>query len=912
MNSKLEDVLNKMGDSDEIEKLLSDHGYDISILKQLVVKDGERGKDLADADAAYFNGKSLILVDRSFIERAEPQQIFDVLYHEVVHFLQELEGKGYEEEDQGTLSDPTELGAVLEDVKLRRSRGESEDQIREYLHQRFRDEPVDKQKLEDIRQQSLVASNEKVWRVLLFDGRGVQYFDNPDAAFKFYDKNKSEKQAMTPELVDRPKDIRTRKASLWMMADEDPEASVGDIINDQNIQQTVTGEAGEVSGTSEVPLGGKSPHNFPSSTKEATVLSAPLVLAYQFLKEGTPESKLLARENAVEFLRRLNYSLTTLLPNLYRRDQPDIRDMRDTLALVAKSFVESSGDFGNTLENVRQAILRTIQLKPYLNQHLGFLSHQLKEIGEMEKTAALPHKYFGPAPLSQTEQTMTPGEMTPTKNPAEEQQFTRSQNPEYALSLSNLPANYQLNPNQRAPSPNDDLRVVLKSLAMKKDHLLEQWLQSPDVLKPVEKAAEELGEEVEAYEATSVWSDTDVNDFRGRFALSVKTPTGFHTFDVKIFGTIDNYGPGDDYLTNVEFTMVESSPKIAHCGPCTPLKLEALRLLHDIAENRPELISSSDLARVGAAMASKDVTDFLKALSAVTPIPFGNFEADPIIPILQKLSNIFEQLVDIQEDIGNGSMKVVASVPGSKDFDFSSVQIAIPEREAKEVLKWSKENIPDSILNIDDGAHGREDYPHITVKYGIHSEDPKEVTALFDSTPAFKIRLGKISIFSNEEKPYDVVKVEVNSPELHELNKKIGEGVEVTDTFPEYKPHMTLAYVNKGEGEVYNGNKDFDGKEVAVKSIEFSSKNKEKGATPIQLISSLRSFGGVLDEMLESYPITQTDSEDPSKSSDRYPYGERALRNGDEDLLSVLEEMEKDPEDRDPVGKPDPDRTQVH
>lgn len=182
--------------------------------------------------------------------------------------------------------------------------------------------------------------------------------------------------------------------------------------------------------------------------------------------------------------------------------------------------------------------------------------------------------------------------------------------------------------------------------------------------------------------------------------------------------------------------------------------------------------------------------------------------------------------------------EVTASAPGTKDFSYSSVQIALPKEIAKEILDWSTKNIPNNILYKDKDGHGREDYPHITVKYGIHSSDATEILELLKGEKSLKLKLGKVSLFESKDKPFDVVKVEVLSDELHRLNKKISDNIKVTDTFPEYKPHVTLAYIKKGEGKPYDGNTDFINVEFTITELEFSSKEKEKGATPIILQAS--------------------------------------------------------------------------
>lgn len=187
----------------------------------------------------------------------------------------------------------------------------------------------------------------------------------------------------------------------------------------------------------------------------------------------------------------------------------------------------------------------------------------------------------------------------------------------------------------------------------------------------------------------------------------------------------------------------------------------------------------------------------------------------------------------IYEKIHRKEVGLQASAPGSKNFSYSSVQVVLPKNIGDKLVAWGKKNIPDDILNKEEG--GLEDYPHITVKYGIHSESPKEVLELLKNEKSVKFKLGKVSLFKNEDKPFDVVKVEIISPDLHRLNKKISENVEVTDTFPNYVPHATIAYVHKGKADQLEGSTELEGLEAEVDSLEFSSSKKKKGATPIQL-----------------------------------------------------------------------------
>jgi tRNA nucleotidyltransferase/poly(A) polymerase/2'-5' RNA ligase len=101
-------------------------------------------------------------------------------------------------------------------------------------------------------------------------------------------------------------------------------------------------------------------------------------------------------------------------------------------------------------------------------------------------------------------------------------------------------------------------------------------------------------------------------------------------------------------------------------------------------------------------------------------------------------------------------------------------------------------------------GYGIEKEPHITILYGFKNEvNSQEVFSLYKENIELKpieVRISGISIFENPE--FDVVKYDVNSKLLTKLNKLM-KGLPNISTFPDYHPHITLAYVKKGEGKKY-------------------------------------------------------------------------------------------------------------
>ncbi len=122
------------------------------------------------------------------------------------------------------------------------------------------------------------------------------------------------------------------------------------------------------------------------------------------------------------------------------------------------------------------------------------------------------------------------------------------------------------------------------------------------------------------------------------------------------------------------------------------------------------------------------------------------------------------------------------------------------------LLSLDKNNI--NIINDDDvyepegeTGFGKEKEQHVTILYGLHNDIPDEdIENEIDEIKIPKIKLGKISSFENEK--FDVLKYDVESDDLGKLNEKFKKFPN-TNSYPDYHPHVTIAYVKKGSAKKY-------------------------------------------------------------------------------------------------------------
>lgn len=171
-------------------------------------------------------------------------------------------------------------------------------------------------------------------------------------------------------------------------------------------------------------------------------------------------------------------------------------------------------------------------------------------------------------------------------------------------------------------------------------------------------------------------------------------------------------------------------------------------------------------------------------------------------------------------------LKAAAKKPEGYDFASTQANLSGPVADG---VRAAGVAIPKDQL----AEKGTEKEPHITALYGLHDEDPTAVHKLLANEPPITATLGKASIFHTDDA--DVLKVDVDSPDLHRINKSLA-SLPHTNTHGEYKPHVTIAYLQKGQGAQYEG-KDVPGvtgQTVVLNSIAFSDRSGKQTEIPLK------------------------------------------------------------------------------
>jgi len=160
---------------------------------------------------------------------------------------------------------------------------------------------------------------------------------------------------------------------------------------------------------------------------------------------------------------------------------------------------------------------------------------------------------------------------------------------------------------------------------------------------------------------------------------------------------------------------------------------------------------------------------------------------------------------------------------------YASTQIDLPPTAAEKVQAIAKLIDPEDLHE-----KGVEHQSHVTLKYGLKTNDPQDVKQILSGEGSVNLRLGKTKVFQQPDK--DVLVVEVDSPDLERLNQKVTEALPNDTTFP-YHPHSTVAYCKPGAGDKYSGI-DLNAHHVQSDQVTFSDQDNQITKIPLARILS--------------------------------------------------------------------------
>lgn len=157
------------------------------------------------------------------------------------------------------------------------------------------------------------------------------------------------------------------------------------------------------------------------------------------------------------------------------------------------------------------------------------------------------------------------------------------------------------------------------------------------------------------------------------------------------------------------------------------------------------------------------------------------------------------------------------------EYDYAIVEAIYRADLNRQILEFIHEKIePEDVSQGPEGT-GKEAKPHITILYGIkeHTPDTQKIQQVIQNHPAMN-SVRWVGLDKFESSAYDVLIIKIDSPAGQELFKDFNNIYpDSMNSYPEYIPHTTLAYLKKGTADKY---------------IEEFSQAFVDGSVPIQWI----------------------------------------------------------------------------
>lgn len=168
---------------------------------------------------------------------------------------------------------------------------------------------------------------------------------------------------------------------------------------------------------------------------------------------------------------------------------------------------------------------------------------------------------------------------------------------------------------------------------------------------------------------------------------------------------------------------------------------------------------------------------------------------------------------------------LIESTNSKTEHPYSCVMVYFDDQPVKNVLN----EINPLDLYVEEPGFGLETEPHCTLLFGLHEDEVRfsEIKSVINQFEIPTCRAFNLSLFNNPK--YDILKYDIEGDNLRDINFELCKFPHTSD-FPDYHPHMTIAYLKKGMGDSYVDrlNKIYPEFNVTPTHNVYSKKDGEK------------------------------------------------------------------------------------
>lgn len=177
-------------------------------------------------------------------------------------------------------------------------------------------------------------------------------------------------------------------------------------------------------------------------------------------------------------------------------------------------------------------------------------------------------------------------------------------------------------------------------------------------------------------------------------------------------------------------------------------------------------------------------------------------------------SNIGRDDIRKKNDDLNKSFNIVKVDENTDNHKFNKCLMVYYE-PSDEIIELQK-NIEKE--DLQDDYKSLETEQHTSILYGLRDDvSIDNIKKLVLPLENYETICYGLSLFENEK--FDVLKMTAHNDSLFKTNEKIRNNCEYKNDYPEYKPHITIAYLKPGKGKKYVKEK-FNNK-LVMKPLKF-------------------------------------------------------------------------------------------